>query len=361
MEKMRVYLDHAATTPIAQEAAAAMLEAMRLAPCNPSAAYAEAAAPRRIMRQCRTLLADMLGCDSTDLTFVSGGTEANNQVLRSFAGSHAVVAAIEHSSVLESAKSCDTTLVLPDATGYVSPDAIERAIRPDTRLICLQWANNETGVLQPVAEVYAIARRRRIHLHVDAVQAFGHVPVRCLCDSMAISAHKLNGPRGIGALYVRPGAAVAPLMVGGGQENGLRSGTENVPAIAGFRAAAALASSDMADCAARHEAMMADFLARIRASRPDMALLGDERPRLPGIAAIRLPGVDAEQAIAALDLMGVMVSGGAACAARTHQPSHVYTAMGLTPAAARQVLRISLGRDTTPAELRYAAQCIAGL
>ena len=358
---MRVYLDHAATTPIAEEAAAAMLEAMRLAPCNPSAAYSEAAAARKILRLCRAQLADMLGCDSADVILTSGGTEGNNQVVQSFRDAHAVIAAIEHSSILAPAKCCDATLVQPDETGYISPEAIEAALRPDTRLICLQWANNETGVLQPVEAVYAIARKRRIHLHVDAVQGFGHIPVKVVCDSMTISAHKLYGPRGIGALYVRPGAAVAPLLTGGGQESGLRSGTENVPAAAGFRVAAALAQADMDARAARERTLMTDFLAQVKAQRPDLRVLGGDRPRLPGIAAIQRPGMNAERAIAALDLQGVMVSGGAACASHLHQPSHVYTAMGLSPQTAAEVLRISIGRHTTAGELQYAASVLAAV
>lgn len=356
---MRVYLDHAATTPIAEEAAAAMLEAMRLAPCNPSAAYGEAGAARKILRLCRAQLADMLGCDSADIVLTSGGTEGNNQVVQSFRGAHAVIAAIEHSSVLAPASCCDVTLVQPDETGYVSPEAIEAALRPDTHLICLQWANNETGVLQPVETVYALARRRRIHLHVDAVQVFGHMPVKCCCDSMTISAHKLYGPRGIGALYVRPGAAVAPLLLGGGQESGMRAGTENVPAAAGFRAAAALAQADMDARAARERPLMADFLAQVKSIFPDMRVLGGDRPRLPGVAAIHLPSINAERTIAALDLQGVMVSGGAACASHLHQPSHVYTAMGMSPQAAAEVLRISIGRHTTAGELQYATGVLA--
>lgn len=356
---MRVYLDHAATTPAEGEVIAAMAECMRHAAANPSAAYDAAGEARRVQRLCRNFLAEMLRVDSGDIVFTSGGTEGNNQAVQSFLVGHAVIAAIEHASVLMPARLCDATLVPPDPTGRVSPEAIAAALRPDTRLICLQAANNETGVIQPISEVGEMARRRRIHFHVDAVQAFGHIPVdaRC-CDSLAVSAHKFGGPRGIGALYVRPGAQVKPLLLGGGQESGLRSGTENTPAIRGMHAAAELAAADMADRARRESALMADFIARLRAAIPTLRVLGEDQPRLPGIAALHFPGMNTEKAIAALDLLGVMVSGGAACGSRDHAPSHVYTGMGLSPREAREVVRVSVGRHTAEEELCYAAECI---
>ena len=248
MLKTPIYLDHAATTLPDEAVIAAMAQCMREAPFNASAAYSAAGDARRVHRLCRAQLAAMVHCAPQEIFFTSGGTEANNWAVRSFAGSHMVISAIEHHAVLEPARACasSVTLVKPNETGFVSPEAVIAAVRPDTKLICLQAANNETGVLQPIREVYAFARARRIHLHVDAVAAFGHVPLdAACCDSMSLSAHKLYGPRGTGALIVRSGAAVSPLLLGGAQESSMRAGTENTPAIRGFHVAAELAEKDL--------------------------------------------------------------------------------------------------------------------
>ncbi|MBR5224731.1 MAG: cysteine desulfurase [Clostridia bacterium] len=357
-----IYLDHAATTFPEEAVIGAMAQCMRETPFNASGAYSAAGDARRIHRLCRRQLAGMLSCDIAEIVFTSGGTEANNQVLRSFAGAHVVLSAIEHHSVLEAAKAagCSITLVSPDASGFVSPESISRALRPETRLICLMAANNETGVIQPVAEVYEIARSRRIHLHVDAVQAFGHIPMSSrICDSMAVSAHKLYGPRGAGALFVRAGAKIAPLLLGGGQEGGLRAGTENTPAICGFHTAAQMADADMQLRTEQERALLDAFVLRMQKS--GLILLGQERNRLPGVLALRLPGMSAEQMIAALDLRGILISGGAACAVHSGKPSHVYTAMGLSDEEAAQVVRISIGRHTTAGQLDKAASAMESI
>jgi len=359
-----IYLDHAATTFPDEAVIRAMAHAMRSAPFNASAAYSHAGEARRIHRLCRRQLAAMLSCDITEITFTSGGTEGNNQVLRAFSGAHVVLSAIEHASILEAAKAacCDVALVPPDETGYVSPESIARAIRPETKLVCLMAANNETGVIQPIEDVHAITKPRHIHLHVDAVQAFGHIPVssRC-CDSMTLSAHKLYGPRGAGALFIRSGAALSPLLLGGGQEGGLRAGTENTPAICGFHVAARMADEDMQQRSARERLLMDAFVAELSSLAPGILLLGGQQNRLPGIAALFLPGHPAEEVIAALDLQGILISGGAACASRSTAPSHVYTAMGLSPRAAACVIRVSIGRHTTAAQLHTAASAIANV
>jgi len=357
-----IYLDHAATTFPEEAVVAAMAECMRKTPFNASAAYGAAGQARRIARLCRTQLSGMLSCSPQEIVFTSGGTEGNNQVLRSFCGAHVVLSAIEHASVLEAAKAarCAVTLVRPDETGVIAPESIAAALRADTKLICLMATNNETGVVQPIEEVSRIARNRRIHLHVDAVQAFGHIPVSAACcDSMTISAHKLYGPRGVGALFIGIGAAVSPLLCGGGQERGLRAGTENTPAICGFHVAAQMADEDMQLRMNRERSLMDGFLARLCALAPEIRLLGEGRNRLPGGAAIQLPGLSAEEAIAAMDLKGILISGGAACAARSGAPSHVYTAMGLSGAQAAQVIRVSIGRHTTKAELDETADALA--
>lgn len=355
-----IYLDHAATTFADEAVIAAMAQCMRDTPFNASAAYSAAGDARRIHRLCRSQLSAMLSCPAEQLYFTSGGTEANNWIIRAFAGKHVVLSAIEHHSLLQAARAagCRIALVRPDASGYISPAAVEAAIAPDTKLICLQAANNETGVLQPVRDVYAIAKARRIHMHVDAVQAFGHIPVSAgCCDSLSLSAHKLYGPRGIGALYSR--VPLAPLLLGGSQENGMRAGTENTPAIRGLHAAAQLAQDDMHARMRRQSELLDAFIARMQ--RSGVCLLGAERARLPGICALLLPGVSAEQAIAALDLKGILISGGAACASSSGKPSHVYTAMGLSAEEASRVIRISIGRHTAAAHLDAAAAALEAI
>ncbi len=364
MDSKRIYLDHAATTFPEEAVILAMAECMRETPYNASAAYSAAGEARRIHRLCRRQLGAMLACPPEDIYFTSGGTEANNWAVRAFAGQHAVVAAIEHHSILASVRAagCRMTLAAPDSSGYTHPEAILAALRPDTKLVCLQAANNETGVLQPYRELYAALHARGIHLHVDAVQAFGHIPVSAAhCDSMSLSAHKLYGPRGAGALYIRSSAAIPPLLHGGRQEGGLRAGTENTPAIRGFDAAARMADEDMTQRDARERALLRDFVSALRAACPAIRLLGEGRARLPGVAALMIPGLFSERAIAALDLAGILVSGGAACASSDGKPSHVYLAMGLSPAEAACVLRVSIGRHTTAAELSSAAKALLGL
>jgi len=352
---MSVYLDYAATTPLDDRVLETMVRCLKGAGANPSAVYASAGAARRELRMARAAAAELLQCDAQEVVFTSGGTESNNWALSACAGRHAVVSAIEHASVLEAARrwAGEVTLVQPDESGVIRPEAVARAMRPDTALVSVQWANNETGVLQPVEEIARAAREGRALFHADAVQAFGHVPVNArLCDLVSVSAHKLYGPRGAGALYIRQGVRLAPLLVGGGQEDGLRAGTENVAAIAGFGTACALAAREM-DARAREErALMEGFLQ----SLPQARVLGGER-RLPGVAALCLP-LEAEAVIAALDLRGVEVSGGAACAARSHKPSHVYRAMGLSAEAAARVIRVSIGRGVTKQALAQAAQAL---
>lgn len=360
-----IYLDHAATTPPDERVIEAMGRCMREVWQNPSAAYAAAGGARRALRQARQTVADMLNAAPQEIVFTSGGTEANNQALLAARGGHAVVSAIEHASVLNAARALcrEVSLVPPDADGIVSPEAIARALRPDTRLISVQFANNETGALQPVAAVGALARARRVPFHCDAVQAFGHVPIDVAAlniDLLSLSAHKLYGPRGAGALYARQGVAL-PLMHGGGQESGLRPGTENVPAVCGLGVAAALARDDMDARAARERALLSAFIGDMKRRIPACRPLCEDAPRLPGLVAVLLPGLSSEKAVAALDLRGIQVSGGAACASRERAASHVYRAMGLSEGEAACVLRVSIGRRTTEDDLIAAAEEIGRL
>lgn len=356
---MSVYLDYAATTPVDERVIERMDRCMREAWLNPSAAYSDAGAARKALRIARLQVAQGLGCDAACLCFTSGGTESNAWAMTAARGKHAVVSAIEHASVLASAASCaaEVTLVQPDEQGVIQPEAVAAALRPDTALVSVQWANNETGVLQPIRAI----RRAigRIPLHVDAVQSFGHVPVDpALCDLMSLSAHKLYGPRGAGALYIAPGMRMSPLIPGGHQEMGLRAGTENVPAICGFGMAAELALADLDERAETERALLSGFAAQLSCI-PGLRVLGADAPRLPGITALYLPGLPSEKAIMQLDLRGFCVSGGAACHAGDAHPSHVYRAMGLSEHEAACVLRVSIGRGTTKQALAACAQALA--
>ena len=356
---MSIYLDHAATTPLDERVIEAMTRCMRENFYNPSAAYSAAGQARKAQRLARTAVSRMLCCDQNEVSFTSGGTESNNWAMQPARGRHAVVSAIEHASVLEAAKACaaQVTLVRPDENGVIQPEAVEAAIRPDTALVSVQWANNETGVLQPVHAIARIAHAHGAYFHTDAVQAFGHVPVDTEeIDLLSLSAHKFYGPRGAGCLYLRSGTPLAPLLHGGGQENGLRAGTENTPAICGLGAAAELAEEDMAPRAERERKLMKLFLQEL--SFPGMRLLGEKADRLPGVMALFIPNHESETLIAKLDLQGIQISGGAACASGSDRPSHVYRAMGLNDRDAGCVIRISVGRRNTPEDMIAAAKAL---
>ncbi len=358
---MPINLDHAATTRPEDAVTDAVCRWMRADAANPSSPYALAGEARRELRTARCAIAQALGADPAGIVFTSGGTESNSWVFSAFAGRPVVLSATEHHSVLYAARAwrCAVTLVPPDAQGIVQPEAVEAALRPDTALVSIHWANNETGVLQPIEAIHTLSQKRRIPLHTDAVAAFGHTPVDAgHCELMSLSAHKLYGPQGVGCLYMAPETPLRPLLTGGGQEGGRRAGTENVPGIAGFRVAVELAQADLARERELLGRMMTRLLQRLRDGIPAMTVLGDPARRLPGLCAVRLPGLSSEQAVAALDLLGVRVSGGAACASRSGEPSHVYRAMGLTETQAGQVLRLSLGRSNTPGDMEEAADAI---
>ena len=355
-----IYLDYAATTPADEQVMAEMMRCMRDCFANPSAAYGAAGAARKEHRLSRRQISHMLGCDPTEVFFTSGGTESNNWALQAARGKHAVVSAIEHASVLEAAGrwASSVTWVQPDAQGVIQPQSVEAAIRGDTALVSVQWANNETGVLQPVEEIGQIAHRHGALFHTDAVQAFGHVPVNAsCCDLLSLSGHKLYGPRGVGCLFVRSGTSLPPLLFGGEQESGLRAGTENTPAICGLGMAAKLAQEDMDKRAHNERALISAFAQAL----PEARMLGWQAKRLPGVAAFHLPGLESERVIAHLDLHGVCVSGGAACASASHEPSHVYRAMGLDDREARCVIRVSVGRLTSMEDMLEAARLICAL
>jgi cysteine desulfurase len=355
MTATRTYLDWNATAPLRPEAHATMLAALDVTG-NPSSPHAEGRRVRALIEDSREQVAAFVGANPADVVFTSGGTEANNAVMgHSWSEIH--VAGIEHDSVLAPARRNAARLVeLPvDSNGVVRAPAFTTG---GSKLVSLQMANNETGVLQPVEEVVAAARGHGIAVHTDAVQAAGRMPidVRALgVDFLTVSAHKIGGPKGVGALVLRDGANLLAFIAGGGQERGRRAGTENVAAIAGFGAAAAAAHADLASavriCALR------DVLERdLLSISPSAIFIGAGAPRLPNTTNVAVPGMSAETLVIALDLAGIAVSAGAACSSGKVGASHVLQAMGVAPALARAAIRISLGWETTEADVAAFVQ-----
>jgi cysteine desulfurase len=369
----RVYLDNNATTPVLPE----VLEAMR--PYfgerfgNASSIHHHGQDTRAAVEHARQSVAALLGCRASEIVFTSGGTEADNLaifgVVRS--GDHVITSAIEHHAVLNtckhlSAEGCEVTYVPVDGQGLVDPADVKRAIRTNTKLITIMLANNETGVLQPAAEIGKIAAETDICFHTDAVQAAGKIRLdvnQIGCDLLTISGHKFHGPQGVGALYVRKGTQLAPRLHGGSHERSRRAGTENVPAIVGFGKAADLALAGFArgDDVRGDDVKMAharDRLERELLSIEATGLNGEGAARVPNTTNIYFEGIDGEALVIALDLKGLAVSTGAACSSGSIEPSHVLIAMGLPVARAKASLRFSLGKQNTPEDIELALNLI---
>jgi len=335
-----LYLDANATEPLRPEARASVIGALE-AGGNPSSVHAAGRAARRLLEGAREALASRFGARAQDLVFTSGGTEANALAIRGLGRGRRVLAgATEHAAVLAAAPGCETIPVRPDGTvDLMALSALLEAGGP--ALVCLMAANNETGVLHPVAEAAELCRRHGALLHVDAVQAAGRLPLDLAAtgaDSLALSGHKLGGPPGAGALLLRPGLDLPALIAGGGQERGRRGGTEPLPAIAGFAAAAGAADPA---AAGRLAALRDRIEAGIRSLAPEAVIAGAGAPRLPNTSSIILPGVPAETQVIALDLAGIRISAGAACSSGKVARSHVLAAMGFGEAAGCGI-RVSL-------------------
>jgi cysteine desulfurase len=349
------YLDWNATAPMRAEAAAAVSEAL-VRWGNPSSVHRRGRAARRIIERAREEIAALLGgIDSGGVVFASGGTEANHLALFGTGRERVLVSAVEHDSVRGVLPAAETIPV--DRDGIVALDALERLLAIDARpaLVSVMFANNETGVIQPVAEVAAIARRYGALFHCDAVQAAGKLVLDAGAigtDLITISAHKLGGPPGVGALVISGGIDLAPLFRGGGQERGRRAGTENLPGIAGFAAATKAAAEEIA-VYDRVRALREQLEAEIVSAAPDTVIFGTSAPRLPNTSAIAMPGLAADTQVIALDLEGVMVSAGAACSSGKVGPSHVLAAMGVAPDLAASTIRVSLGWSSCEADIAH--------
>jgi cysteine desulfurase len=370
---MRVYLDHNATTPLDPEVLAAMTPFLAEGFGNPSSLHVWGREARQALERARATIARALGtADKDTIVFTSGGTEADNLALMGVAaaqekrGRHVILSSVEHDAVLNSAahlgrQGFEVTRLSVDSQGLLDPDDVRRAIRPDTVLVSLMHGNNETGVLFPIATVGRLCRERGVTFHTDAVQSFGKLPldVETLCvDLLSLSGHKIHGPKGIGALFIRRGTRMQPLLHGGAQERSRRAGTENVAAAVGLARATERSLQDQ-ECEARRVADLRDRLERgVMAALPDVLRNGHPTERLPHTTNLAVAGVEAESLILALDLAGIGVSSGAACSSGSLEPSHVLAAMGLPRERVLSSVRFSLGRTTTREEIERVLEVL---
>jgi cysteine desulfurase len=365
----RVYFDNNATTPVLPEVFEAMRPYFVEHFGNASSIHHHGQETRAAVERARESVAALLGCRSSEIVFTSGGTEGDNLALAGLAqaGDHVISSTIEHHAVLNSCKrleavGCEVTYVPVDGRGLVDPGDVRRALRPTTKLISIMMANNETGVLQPVEEIGKIAAEADVYFHTDAVQAAGKVPIdvkRIACDLLSISGHKMHAPQGVGAIYVRKGTILQPMMYGGSHERSRRAGTENVPGIVALGKAAELAQEalergDMARMAAMRDQMERSILGEVDAA----GVNGDGAPRVPNTTNIYFDYIEGEALVIALDLKGLAVSTGAACSSGAIEPSHVLTAIGLRPERARASIRFSLGKQNTADEVQFALNLV---
>lgn len=351
-----IYMDHAATTYPHEGVVEAMQPYLGTHYHNPSAAYSTEEATA--VEKARRSVGSLLGADPENVVFTGGGSEADNLALKGVIdatdGSHVVTTTIEHSAVIETCdwlegKDIDVTRISPSSDGQVDPDDVEKAIQPDTAIVSIMHANNETGVIQPLEAIGEITDAHDVLFHSDTVQSAGKIPVDVDdlgLDLASLSAHKFYGPNGVGALYVRDGVALEPLIHGGGQEHGLRSGTENVAGLVGMGRAAELAMADMDERRERLTHLREEFVATVL-DRIDAELIGHPEHRLPGYAMICFPGRTSLELIDALAEHDIAVSGGSACHSGDPSPSRVLVQMGVDPALALGAVRFSMGRATT--------------
>ncbi len=361
----RVYLDHAATTPVRPEVVDAILPVLRDGYGNPSSLYRSARDARVLMENARKTLASCIGASHEEIYFTASGTEADNWAIKSAAkmnqskGKHIVTTAIEHHAVLHTVQSLEkagfeATYVGVDNQGIVDPEAVRRAIRPDTILVSVMMANNEIGTIQPIKRIGEICRERKVWFHTDAVQAAGSIPIDVKdlgVDMLSVSGHKMYAPKGIGMLYIRRGLRLAPLIEGGAQEKSRRAGTENVPYIVGFARAFELAVAEMSSTAQRLTEIRDELIAKATARIPHSRLNGHPTLRLPGNANMTFDFIEGESMLLLLDGLGYECSTGSACTSGSLEPSHVLLAMGVPHEQAHGSLRVSLGKSNRQEEI----------
>lgn len=364
-----VYLDNNATSPLLPEVLEAMKPYFGEKFGNASSIHRQGQQARAAVEKSREQVAELLNCRAAEVVFTSGGTEGDNLALFGLAkpGEHVITSAIEHHAVLNSCRrlqdgGCEVTYLPVDGRAVVDPDDVRRAIRPNTKLISMILANNETGVLQSVNQIGKIAAEADVFFHTDAVQAAGKVPIDVKeigCDLLTLTAHKMHGPQGAGALYVRKGTLLQPLFYGGRHERSRRAGTENLPGIVGLGQAAEIARKGFSDGSVDRMAALRDRLERtVVATMEQVSVNSDGAQRVPNTSNIVFECLEGEAMVIALDLKGLSVSTGAACSSGAIEPSHVLTAMGLSPDRARASIRFSLGKQNTADDIDFALRLV---
>jgi len=356
-----VYLDYAATTPMMDEVIAAMLPYQQQYFGNPSSVYAAGREAKKGLEEAREKVAAAIGAQPAEVVFTAGGTEANNLALKGAVAKadprrrHVITTSIEHHAVLHSAEwlerqGCRVTFLPVDNNGILNLDALKASLSPETSLVSVMLANNEVGTIQPLRRVVEIVKAHsRALVHTDAVQGLGKIPVDVEAlgvDMASFAAHKLGGPKGVGALYLRRKTAIAPQLHGGGQERQLRSGTPNVAGIVGFGTAAEVSASEVAGQGTKLAELRDRLQDRIVHAIPDVSVNGGDGPRVPGTLSVCIQGVEGESLLLMLDSRGVAASSGSACASGSLEPSHVLMAMGVAPETAHGSLRLSMGRGS---------------
>lgn len=371
MEKI-IYLDNAATTKTAPEAVSAMLPYFTEVYGNPSSVYGFAGRAKSAIEDAREIIAKSINAKTNEIYFTAGGSEADNWALVSIAeayinkGKHIITSKIEHHAILHTCeylekRGYEITYLDVDENGMVDIAELENAIRPDTILISIMYANNEIGTVEPIAEIGRIARNRGVYFHTDAVQAYGHIPINVEeenIDMLSASGHKFNGPKGIGFLYIRNGIKAGAFIHGGGQERNRRAGTHNVPAIAGMAKAAELAMSGMEERIRKQSELRDYFIKRIQEEVKYIKINGDLKKRLPNNINVCFRFIEGESLLIMLDMKGICASSGSACTSGSLDPSHVLLAIGLPHEIAHGSLRITLSEETTKEELDYVIECI---
>ena len=370
--KQLIYLDNAATTKTRRQVVEAMLPYFTEYYGNPSSVYEFSGFSKKAIAEARETIAGALGAKPNEIYFTAGGTEADNWALIATAqaygakGKHIITSKIEHHAVLHTCEYLEqqgysVTYLDVDENGVIRLDELKRAIRPDTILISVMFANNEIGTIQPVKEIGEIAKERGILFHTDAVQAFAHVPIdveECHIDMLSASGHKINGPKGIGFLYIRTGIKTRSFVHGGGQERKRRAGTENVPGIAGFGKAVKLAAANMEENIKKEKKLRDYLMERVMAEVPYTRINGHRKDRLPNNANFAFQFIEGESLLIMLDMKGICASSGSACTSGSLDPSHVLLAIGLPHEIAHGSLRLTLNEETTVEELDYVIECI---
>jgi len=370
-----IYLDHAATTATDPKVLETMLPYFHEHYGNPSSIYSMSRVSKNVIENAREILANAIGAAPREIVFTSGGSESDNFAIKGVAqalrdkGNHIITSQIEHHAVLYTCKFLEkngfTVTYLPvDHDGIVKLNELEKAITPQTILITVMHANNEIGTIQPIRQIGEIARKHGITFHTDAVQTFGHIPVNVddlNVDLLSISGHKFYGPKGVGALYIRRGTKITPLIHGGDQEHRRRASTENVPGIIGMGKAVEIALATMDSEAKRQIALRDEFIKTLLDTIPDTILNGHPVNRLPNNVNISFEGIEGESILLNLDMEGIAASTGSACSSSSLEPSHVLLSIGLTHEFAHGSVRFSLGRNTTKEELDYVAEILPGI